>query len=94
MIFQCSSLFYSLLYFLCFFCTATRLRRCHTLHSPSTYHRKPQDLNSVCDVNCRENAALMFVDPLTGLIVIVDGNSTGKLKAAGNARVEEDNKQG
>lgn len=37
-----------------------------------------QDLNAVCDVNCRDNAALMFVDPLTGFIVIIDGNSTGK----------------
>lgn len=31
----------------------------------------------MCDVTCRDNSALMFVDPLTGLIVIVDGNSTG-----------------
>eukprot|EP00752_Nemacystus_decipiens_P010330 g9202.t1 len=35
-----------------------------------------QDLNAVCDISCRDNSALMFVDPQTGLIVIVDGNST------------------
>lgn len=37
-----------------------------------------QDLNTVCDVNCRDDAALMFVDPTTGLIVIIEGNTTGK----------------
>ncbi|CAM9787208.1 unnamed protein product, partial [Laminaria digitata] len=37
-----------------------------------------QDLNAVCDVNCRDEAAVMFVDPVTGLIVIVEDNSTGE----------------
>ena len=32
----------------------------------------------MCDVNCRDEAAVMFVDPVTGLIVIVEDNSTGK----------------
>lgn len=50
------------------------------LSHPPTYtiSFRNQDLNAVCDVTCRDNSALMFVDPLTGLIVIVDGNSTGE----------------
>lgn len=38
----------------------------------------------MCDISCRDNSALMFVDPQTGLIVIVDGNSTGKREYFGN----------
>lgn len=40
-----------------------------------------QALNEVCDASCRESAATMFVDPSTGFLVIVDGNSTGKGKS-------------
>lgn len=47
------------------------------------YNLQPQDLNAVCDVKCRDNAALMFVDPLTGLIVVIDGNYTGKNSRVG-----------
>lgn len=49
----------------------------------SLFLSRDQDLNAVCDVNCRDSSALMFVDPQTGLIVIVDGNSTGKRENLG-----------
>lgn len=37
-----------------------------------------QDLNEVCDITCRDEATVMFVDPVTGFIVVVEGNTTGK----------------
>ena len=52
------------------------LMPCLLLQLPPPLSR--QDLNAVCDVNCRDEAAVMFVDPVTGLIVIVEDNSTGE----------------
>lgn len=40
----------------------------------------PQVLNEVCDATCRESAAAMFVDPSSGLVVVIDDDTAGKRK--------------
>ena len=63
-----------------FYSTSTRVCPTIPLGFAVLISHRNQDLNAVCDISCRDNSALMFVDPQTGLIVIVDGNATGKRK--------------